>query len=245
MSVNIYDDILVQKLKYWTEKAQVEVYTVDEARRLIEVIADKTNDKSIKLPMIVVRRSNGFTINNVNKKPMTYDGVHLTNNYINEYNSYTTQYKNGQITREEYLKKCAELKESSRDTASIALNAIPITLNYSLDVYTRYQKENDLYIRNLIFNIINYPTFQIEVNYNGIHVEHTANIRLEPLITADSGFSTKLFSDQICRQSLAINVDDAYLWDTRVRQNANISPNKVVLEIKDINNDDFIIEQLN
>ena len=247
MSVNIYDDVLVQKLKYWTEKADVDVYTTDEARRLIEVIADKTNDKSIKLPMIVVRRSNGFTIRNSNKQPLTYNGLHLRDQYINEYNSYTTKYRTGEITREEYLQKCKELQEYSDKISSVSLNVIPIEINYNIDVYTRYQKENDLYIRNLIFNIINYPTFQIIVKYNGINVEHVGNIRIsDNNIRADQRFSLKLFSDQICRQTISINIDDAYLWDTRLRQNVSIaSSGEVVLEIKDKYNNDFIIEQLN
>ena len=69
ISVNLYDEGLLQKLKYWTEKTDVTVYNVDESSRLIEVLANKTNDKSIKLPIIAIRRPNGFTITNPNKKP--------------------------------------------------------------------------------------------------------------------------------------------------------------------------------
>jgi hypothetical protein len=36
------------------------------------------------------------------------------------------------------------------------LNAIPIQLDYQIDIYTRYFDESDEYIRNFIFNIINW-----------------------------------------------------------------------------------------
>ena len=31
------------------------------------------------------------------------------------------------------------------------LNAVPITLKYQIDIYTRYQEEADEYVRNFIF----------------------------------------------------------------------------------------------
>ncbi|MBQ6631062.1 MAG: hypothetical protein IJH55_02875, partial [Romboutsia sp.] len=37
------------------------------------------------------------------------------------------------------------------------LNAIPISISYQVNVYTRYAKEADILVRNLIFNVINYP----------------------------------------------------------------------------------------
>jgi len=42
--------------------------------------------------------------------------------------------------------------------ASVNLHAIPIILPYQIDIYTRYLKEADVYCRNFIYNIINYPT---------------------------------------------------------------------------------------
>ena len=46
---------------------------------------------------------------------------------------------------------------------STQLNVIPIEPSYTLDVYTRFMEEADEYIRNLIFNIINFPVLDIKV----------------------------------------------------------------------------------
>ena len=42
--------------------------------------------------------------------------------------------------------------------ASLQLNAIPIQIDYQVDVYTRQLSEADDYVRNLVFNIINFPS---------------------------------------------------------------------------------------
>lgn len=206
MSVNLYDEMLLQKLNYWTEKTDVTVYNVEQSRRLIEVLADKTDDKKIKLPIIALRRPDGFTIKNTNKQPLSFDG----------------------------------LKVIKDDSAGVSLNAIPINIRYKLDVYTRLQKENDLYMRNLIFNIVNYPTFQIIFKYNNVPVEQYGNIYLENNVTVSSS-DISLHSDQICKQTLNIYIDDAYLWDVRVKNNVYIDSG-LKLAIKD--KEDFIIEKI-
>ena len=237
----MYDYSLVQKLKYWTEKTDVDVYTIEESTRLIQVLADKTNDSPIKLPIIALRRDTGFTIKNTSKQPLSFNSLKIISNENALYDDLTVKYKSGNITREEYLKKCNELKDSSVQDPVVTLNAIPISINYSLDVYTRYQKENDLYIRNLIFNIINYPKLQVHFEYNGIPVDHNSNIILGNNVSVDRS-SLRLYSDQICKQSLSLTLDDAYLWDTRIKNSVQISSQGLFLEIKDVNG--FIIEQI-
>lgn len=181
--IHLYDEAFINKLKQWTKNTSVDVYTVEETERLFQVTADKTFDKSIKLPLIALTRSSGFQIINSNKKPLSYDGFKL---------------------------------EANSEYAQM-LSAIPVTIPYKLDVYTRYQKENDLYIRNLIFNIINYPTLYVDVTYNGKKFTHMANIRFSSNTISNSASSLRLFSDQFCRQTLSLEIDDAYLWDVRMR----------------------------
>ena len=60
MSARFYDEALVKKLRYWTANTNVKIYNPSETRRLFEVIADETNDKPIKLPIICVRRPGGY-----------------------------------------------------------------------------------------------------------------------------------------------------------------------------------------
>lgn len=197
--IHLYDESLIKKLKFWTENTAVNVYSVSETERLFQVTADKTYDSNIKLPIICLRRDQGFRILNYNKKPLSFDGMTLRADAI-----------------------------SAR-----VLNAIPISIPYQIDVYTRYQKENDMYMRNLIFNIINYPTLQINISYKDYSYTHNANIRITSSNVDVSHSNIKLFPDQFCRQTLSIDIDDAYLWDIRDRGVVTISDS--ALQIKSDN----------
>ncbi len=227
MSVNLYDDALVQKLKYWTEKTKVQVYNVDEATRMLEVIADKTNDKSIKLPIISIRRPSGYTISNPNKKPMTFDGFNMENELSLQLKELYRDRSMGTISEKEFNERYKTLKNLIDNSSQAMLNAIPITISYDIDIYTRYQRENDLYVRNLIFNIINYSTLQVEFTYNGVSMRTNANLILEENVENTSS-SISIFADQICRQTLSVRIEDAYLWDIRVKGVVSLDYDQIV-----------------
>lgn len=196
MSLNLYDEALVNKLRNWTKDTQIQVYAPNETKELFQVIADTTNDKSIKLPIIAISRGSGFTILNVNKKPMTFDGLTLE--------------ANNEIAKQ--------------------LNSIPISIPYQLDVYTRYLNESDQYVRNLVFNIINYPKLDINIPYNNENYIHHANIRLQNEVSDTSDIPQRLVKGQFTRTSLRLDIDDAYLWDVRYRDVYSI---ELSVEVKD------------
>ena len=109
------------------------------------------------------------------------------------------------------------------------LNGIPIYLNYSIDIFTRYAKECDEYVRNFIFNIIKFPKIQIQIPYNDSNIVHDANIRLEGTVTDTSEIPERLIAGQFTRFTIPIYVDDAYIFDYRFRPNYSI---EVETEIK-------------
>ncbi len=115
------------------------------------------------------------------------------------------------------------------------LNAIPISIPYQLDVYTRYQNEADEYIRNLVFNIINYPKLQINIPYNNENYKHDANIRLSGEVEDNSDIPERLISGQFVRMTMRLDIDDAYLFDVRYRDVYSIDYSTDVRE--DIMND--------
>ena len=106
---------------------------------------------------------------------------------------------------------------------SISLNAIPIDIRYSVDIYTRYFKEADEYMRNIIFNIINFPMLSVEIPYEGIDIEHDSSIRIVSEVEDSSNIGERLSVGQFTRLSLGISIDDAYLFDARVRDNYTIT----------------------
>ena len=102
------------------------------------------------------------------------------------------------------------------------LNAVPIQINYQLDVYAKYLAEADEYARNLVFNIINYPKVTVTLPYNDSKVEHDSNIRLLSEVQDNSDVPERLIPGQFTRLSLSMTIDDAYLFDIRVRDNISI-----------------------
>ena len=206
MSVGLYDDAFINKLRNWTKNTDVTVLSPSETRQMFAVIADKTNDSPIKLPLISLKRVGGFNILNTNKRPITFNGATLDANY-------------------------SKAKE---------LNAIPIDIPYQIDIYTRYQKEADEYLRNIVFNIINYPKLDIDIPYYDEHYIHESNIRMSPQVDDNSDIPENLISGQFVRMSIRINIDDAYLFDIKYRDvysveyRMEMSDNNIKDDSKDI-----------
>ena len=207
MGVRFYDESLLNKLRKWTAGTQVTLTGVNETRRLFEVIADKTNDKQIKLPLISLSRPGGYTILNKNKRPVSYNGSLFT----------------------------------SSDSRGAKVNVIPIGIAYQLDIYCRYLEEADEYARNFIFNIINYPKLTIELPYEDQRITHDANIRITSDIEDNSDIPERFIPGQFTRLTLGINIDDAYLFDVRIKDNLSIKevslipetdPRELIIDIK-------------
>ena len=112
---------------------------------------------------------------------------------------------------------------SQDDSKSVQLNAIPITLNYQLDVVTKFYDEADEYIRNFVFNIINYPKVQINIPYNGIDYKHNSSIVLDPNIVDNSDNPQRLFQGQLNDWSIKFSIDNAYLFSVPFNRTWTIS----------------------
>jgi hypothetical protein len=82
---------------------------------------------------------------------------------------------------------------------SAQLNVIPIKLVYQLDIYTKTYEEGDEYLRNFLFKLINNPVIKIAIPYNGVEIEHIANIRVLDTVSDTSAISERIFSGQFTR----------------------------------------------
>lgn len=188
MSVKLYDDALLDKLRNWTLDTAILITGVNESSRLFSAIADSTNDKPIELPLIALSRPGGFVIEDKYKQPKSYNG----------------------------------LKVAYNNDRGAKLNAIKISIPYQLDIYARYQEEADEYIRNIVFNIINYPVVKIEIPYYELGLTHVSNIRIASDVEDNSDVPERLVTGQFKRYTLGLVIDDAYLFDVRVKDNVRI-----------------------
>lgn len=100
---------------------------------------------------------------------------------------------------------------------ALQLNAIPIQLDYQLNVYTRKYQEADAYMRELVFNLINYPKIEITIPYHGSDIIHESSIDISSGVQDLSSIPERMVSGQFTRLGISFTIQDAYLWDTRLK----------------------------
>lgn len=188
MSVRLYDDALVKKIKNWVKDEKVRILSPDETLELFQKTANDKNDEPISLPIISLTRSREVDLDHPHKKMMTYDGMML---------------------------------DATIDK-SLQIDAIPMTLNYQLDIYTRHKYEADEYMRNFVFNLVNHPKVKVVLPYNDINYTHYSNIKLVPTIEDNSDVPNRLVSDQFTRWTISFTIDDAYLFSLPYKSNVHI-----------------------
>lgn len=108
-------------------------------------------------------------------------------------------------------------KEYAGSETALQLNAIPIQLTYQVNVYTRRYREADAYMRELIFNIINYPRLEVVIPYNDSNITHTCSMELNTSVDDNSSIPERLVPGQFTRLSISFMIVDAYLWDARTK----------------------------
>lgn len=111
---------------------------------------------------------------------------------------------------------------------SMQLNAIPVTVHYQLDLYTRYFEEADDYSRNLIFNLVNSPKIEFELPYQDKKWLVDSYISLQPTVTDNSNISERFVPGQFTRLTFNIDLNDAYLFDLRLRNNWSIDADLIL-----------------
>ena len=117
---------------------------------------------------------------------------------------------------------CQGVLVQANQQKSATLNAIPIGISYQIDIYTRYLAEADEYARNIVFNIINYPKLNVEIPYEDLNLTHDANIRIVTEVEDNSDIAERLIPGQFTRLTIGIDIDDAYLFDVRIKDNVSI-----------------------
>ena len=112
------------------------------------------------------------------------------------------------------------------------LNAIPIELDYTIDIYTRFYEEAEEYVRNFVFNLINYPKMQIQIPYNSYNEIKNCNITLNPDVQDNSDIPERLAPGQFTRKTISLSILDAYLWDVRNRDTFRINEEPCCIDVR-------------
>ena len=213
MSTYLYDEALTEKIKKWTSKAQIEVYGPSETSRVFEVIADKTDDEPIKLPMIYIERDRGFEIINSGqtRRPLSYDGVtfNIDSKYGDTLNAIPISIAYQINIYARYAKE-ADILVRNFIFNVINYPALEVTVP-KVGVY-KYDKATGT------------ETTEPFV--------HTARIELaNTTIQDNSNESQRFIEGNYTKLSLLIQINDAYLWDLREHRTAEI---EILMDVHDI-----------
>jgi hypothetical protein len=105
---------------------------------------------------------------------------------------------------------------------SLQINAIPISISYQLDIYTRRFDEGDELLREFSFKLINNPQIVIELPYNKQKLKHVATIIMSDQAEDTSDISERLFPGQFTRWTLRFQINGAYLFSIPFVDNVSI-----------------------
>lgn len=205
MGIRFYDEAISNKIANWVKDPNLKILKPDEATRLFELTADRKKDNVLTLPLISISRNRDVEILTPQKQPKTFDGFFPNKLDLNRLDA-----------------NFDKLDSTKNPDMSIPINVIPIQIGYQIDIYTKGIAEADEYIRNFVFNLINYPKLIVELPYNDLRVRHESNISLESSITDNSDIREHLFADQFVRFTLKIFITDAYLFSIPTKEPVSI-----------------------
>lgn len=198
MAIRFYDEAVYNKIQKWIKDPNMRILKPDEVTRLFQVQADENDDRPLSLPLIALSRESEINIDISTKRNLTFDGIKLIPDELS-------------------------IEEIKKLTSSAQLNVIPISLNYQLDIFTRHYAEADEYLRNFIFNLVNYPKIKVNIEYNGFHIEQICYIHLMQTISDNSDISERLFPGQFTRWTIQFEIQNAYLFSVPITANKSIS----------------------
>lgn len=110
------------------------------------------------------------------------------------------------------------VKDDKENDIVRSIQAIPIIINYQLDIWTDNRLENDMIMRELIWNYTLNPTLEICIPYKDIDYKHTFNIFFNDEIEDNSDIQEHKNLGRLFRQTITFYTDDAYLWKVKDRR---------------------------
>lgn len=83
MAISYYDEAVTQKIKGWlADNSKLRVLSPDESNRLIQLAAEDSKDKPLKLPLIAISRNKDIEIESAIKQNKSFDGLVIDKDII-------------------------------------------------------------------------------------------------------------------------------------------------------------------
>ena len=119
---------------------------------------------------------------------------------------------------------------NSENGVSDHLNAVPISIVYNINIYCRTLEQADEYVRNFVFNIINYPRIIISIPYNNSNLSYTSFMSIQSTIADNSDIEERLVPGQFSRFTISVALNDAYFFSYNRRKSPKIVIGAIVLD---------------
>lgn len=190
MAINYYDEAITQKVKNWlADSSRLRVLSPDESSRLIQLTADDSEDKPLKLPLIAISRNKDIELELAIKQNKSFDGYILHNDAATA----TTVHMNvipikTTYQLDIYTKKRIEADEYVRQYLFKLINNPQIIID------------------------IPYP------HRDNCVLRHTANLRVLNTISDTSDIPTHLFAGQFYRWTIQLELQDGFLFSIPQKQ---------------------------
>lgn len=114
--------------------------------------------------------------------------------------------------------------DSQNLPVEVRAQAIPITINYRLSVWSEDRITNDALCREILFYYHLRPSLMVYVGH-GINMAHKFNIYFNSGIEDNSDIANHITNGQYFRQDMTLYTDDAYLWRANWQNKVAIAPN--------------------
>lgn len=114
--------------------------------------------------------------------------------------------------------------DSKNTPVEVRAQAIPITINYRLSVWSEDRITNDALCREILFYYHLRPSLMVYVGH-GINMKHKFNIYFNSGIEDNSDIANHNTNGTYFRQDMTLYTDDAYLWRANWQNKVEIAPN--------------------
>lgn len=113
--------------------------------------------------------------------------------------------------------------DSQNLPVEVRAQAIPITINYRLSVWSKDRITNDALCREILFYYHLRPSLMVYVGH-GINMAHKFNIYFNSGIEDNSDIANHMTRGTYFRQDMTLYTDDAYLWRANWQNKVAITP---------------------
>lgn len=183
---------------------------ITNQENVFNIIGDIEND-NIQFPIISITRT-GWSIKDFSQEAQNNAGVLM---------GYMDEDEDGRVKQ-------------------VRLQAIPIQINYQVDIWTQSRIDNDIIARELIWFYWQRPQMLVKIPH-GLDTTHVFNVAFELDITDNSDIAEHNSRGRYYRQTLGMYVDDGYLWRSSVTNVPIVAEAKYAIFDGEIN-DSMILE---